>query len=110
MYSLLLLISIGAFYCFYLASAKTKIFSSSPISQSLKRHPATARTLGYILLVGSWVIFANLQGLGAGSFASITYFMGFGSIVTILNPYRYLRLWHMIIILGLFGGIELWLF
>jgi hypothetical protein len=89
MYSFLLLISFAAFYCFYLASNKTKTVANTRLIGYLSEHQTTSRTLGYALLFLSWIIFANLQGLGAGSFATVVYFMAFGSMIVLLKPYKF---------------------
>lgn len=100
MYSVLLLLSFAAFYCFYLSSQKIKVTIELPVSVYLRQHPYTSRTLGYFLLFVSWVTFANLQGLGSGTFAAVVYFMAFGSLVVLLTPYRYLN-WKQIILIVL---------
>lgn len=81
-----------------------------PISIYLNQHPFVAKALGYFLLFVSWIVFANLQGLGAGTFAAIVYFMTFGSLIILLAPYRYLNWGYILCIVLLCGVIEFFVF
>lgn len=110
MFSLLLLLSFAAFYCFYLSSRKIKIVTTVPISMYLNQHPFSAKMLGYALCFVSWIVFANLQGLGAGTFAAIVYFMAFGSLIILLAPYRYLNWTYIMCIVLLCSLIEFFVF
>lgn len=110
MFSFVLLLSFAAFYCFYLSSRKVKIVVNVPISIYLNQHPSIAKALGYILLFVSWIVFANLQGLGAGTFAAIVYFMAFGSLIILLTPYGYLNWKYIIGIILLCSVIEFFVF
>jgi len=57
------------------------------------------RILSILLLLIPFAAVLYLQGFGAGFFAFFAYFMCMMSLVVLLNPYRYLKLYP---ILGLY--------
>jgi len=57
------------------------------------------RILSILLLLIPFAALLYLQGFGAGFFAFFAYFMCMMSLVVLLNPYRYFKLYP---ILGLY--------
>jgi len=99
MYSTICLLIFTAFYLFYNTSQKRKNEPKPQWAKALAARRSLSRSGSILLLIAAWIIVANLQGLGAGTFAFGTYLMAMASLIVLINPFRYLQWKH---VLGIF--------
>ncbi len=99
MYSTLLIVILFGVYLFYNTSKKVKFGPRPQWLEKLCAQTLFVRTLSIVLLLFPFGAVLYLQGLAAGFFAFFAYFMCMMSLVVLLKPYRYFKLYP---ILGLY--------
>ncbi|MDM1293812.1 hypothetical protein HX021_05830 [Sphingobacterium sp. N143] len=99
MYSTLLIVILLGAYLFYNSSRKVKFGPRPTWLKKLCAQTLFVRILSILLLLFPFGIVLYLQGGEAGFFAFFAYFMCMLSLAVLLNPYRYLKGYH---VLGLY--------
>jgi len=99
MYSTLLIVILCGTYLFYSSSKKVKFGPRPPWLEKMCAQTKFVCILSILLLLIPFAALLYLQGFGAGFFAFFAYFMCMMSLVVLLNPYRYFKLYP---ILGLY--------
>ena len=99
MYSTLIIVILMGAYLFYNTSKKVKFGPRPQWLEKLCAQTKFVRTMSMMMLLVPFGAILYLQDFGAGFFAFFAYFMCIMSLVVLLNPYRYFKLYP---ILGLY--------
>ncbi|WP_206366987.1 hypothetical protein [Sphingobacterium sp. SGG-5] len=101
MYTILLFVILFASFLFYNSSERVKFSNRPKWLTDLSRKKSLIRSVS----IGIWCVAMAIvlwdQGLGSGFFALFAYIMAMLSVVVLLNPYKYLRWQHLIVVLVL---------
>ncbi len=101
MYTILLFVILFASFLFYNSSGRVK-FGNRP---KWLEHFSRQKNLIRGVSIGIWGVTMAIvlwdQGLGSGFFALFAYIMAMLSVVVLLNPYKYLRWQHLVMVLAL---------
>lgn len=91
MVTLACLFAFLGFWCMYQTSQKA-VYSRKNVSELwMNHHPAGAKLIGSIVLLGSLLVFMVHIGVGAGIFSFFVALMTFGSLIVLLAPIRIIR-------------------
>lgn len=101
MYSILLSIILAAAFLFYHSSDKVKFINRPSWLESWGKQKYFIRGFSLLLFAIAALFVIKDQGVGAGSFAFITYIMGAFCVIILLAPYAVFR-WYQLVLLFLF--------
>lgn len=107
MYSIILGMILVAAFIFFNTSKKVKFSERAIWLEKIVSNRRKAQIISAILAIISLSFIIYLQGLGAGLFAWLIYFMGLLSVVVLLFPYQYFKYKHVLILFFICVLLEL---
>jgi len=110
MYTLLLLICCGGFFCLYNTSLKAKLAGEGIIACWLQSNRRRTRILGIaaIMICFGWLVF--VEGAVMGTIESLLMLMVAGCYIVALAPFRLFRAQHILVLGGVALLMELLIF
>jgi hypothetical protein len=106
MITTLYFIQLIALQIWYVTSEQVKHTHPPVYLRSILRHKQTYRMIGLALMLLSTVCFVVQLGWMSGICASIVGLMGIGSLVVLLNPFRYFNEKVVVVLFALFLVLE----
>ena len=107
MITLTAFIVFSGFYACYYTSAKAVLTGNSGLETAIKNNPATAKSVGLVLVLTGLTVSILCNGIGVGTLQFFILLMVSGSTIVLLSPLRIVNLPSVVIVFAFAMLIEI---